>query len=270
MDVLLFVLGSASHKPKALLALLKHILLRSRNLRAFSLDVRPDRTAPLVSQISEEQIQDQVDISTVHGPNAVSLAHMARSMVELPLGSGDKLPTLEDLDLRATAYNLNATHCAQLLNCMHWGKLKRLRLGPSNPEDFFEIFKNKVPQLEILEIAYLYQHQFYAPYYTDYIPKLTACGNFIASITSLKELVVRCDVVNVLDDLWQYLVMVHGESLQRLSLQPRYRGLEGPDFTGKADDLSDLLLCLTNLKVLELTVRTNGLVGTIHNIYLES
>ncbi|KAJ4372011.1 hypothetical protein N0V83_003784 [Neocucurbitaria cava] len=259
LDVLLFVLGSASHKPKALLAQLKHILLRSRNLRVFSLDVRPDRTAPLVSRISEEQIQDQVDISTVHGLNAVSLAHMARSMAELPLGSGDKLPTLEDLDLKATAYNLDATHCAQLLNCMHWGKLKRLRLGPSNPEAFFEIFKDKVPQLEVLEIAYLYQHQFYAPYYTDYKPKLTACGNFIASITSLKELVVRCDVVNVLDDLWQYLAMVHGENLQRLSLQPRYRGLEGPDFTGKASDLSDLLLCLTNLKVLELTVRSNGL-----------
>ncbi|KAH7357323.1 hypothetical protein BKA66DRAFT_473378 [Pyrenochaeta sp. MPI-SDFR-AT-0127] len=247
---------------------LKQALLQCRNLRTLSLDVHPElavqqehgkRPQNVHSSLTIEPTRVQNGISSIKSPGtavndaALVLYPLVTETVQLPLEPGDKLPTLQDFDIRANNYNLDAKHCTQLLDCMDWKRLKRLRLGPSDPKTFFEMFKYKVPQLEILEFTYSYEFRYHGPF-TAYSPKLTACADFIASITALKELVVRCDGINLQDRLWMALVEVHGEHLQSLSIKTRYQGIEAPECKG---NLGDLLLCLSSLTTLNLALRAS-------------
>ncbi|CAO2656545.1 Nn.00g053480.m01.CDS01 [Neocucurbitaria sp. VM-36] len=181
-------LDITNHKSRSLWEQLKQILVHCRSLRSFTLDVHPDRTIPPLTDTTEEYTRNLAIVENRPTPNGEFLAQFTKDTVEIPLEPGEQLPSLEEVDIRAKTYNLDARHCAQLLHCMNWRKLKRLRLGPSNPKTFFETFKDKLSQLESLELSYLYEYQYYTPY-RAYTPKLSACADFVASITTLKELV---------------------------------------------------------------------------------
>ncbi|KAF1842755.1 uncharacterized protein K460DRAFT_134131 [Cucurbitaria berberidis CBS 394.84] len=256
-------LDPTDHKKPVLWEQLKQILVHCHNLRRLMLDVHPDRTVRPLPDLTIEGTQNSVVVEsyTRWGYRGVSTdaditSHRSResekNMVQIPLEPGDVLPTLEDLDIRAKTYNLDARHCAQLLHCMNWTRLRRLRLGPSDPKMFFETFKDKLPNLEVFEFTYIYENLHYTPYDT-YTPKLSACAEFVASITVLKEFIVRCNTVNLKDSLWMSLAEVHGPHLERLSIQARYQDLEAPICNG---NLGDLLACFSNLLALDLALRT--------------
>lgn len=244
---------------------LKQILVQGRNLRALTLDVYPDlalrqseRTISKNDQdcFSDASVLIRNDAPSVSFPGAAIHALLPSSLpadkVELPLEPGDKLPSLQHLDIRANNYNLDVNHCTQLLNSMDWRKLKRLRLGPSDPIIFFEIFKGKLPQLEILEITYSHENQYYSPF-TAYKPRLSVCADFVASISALETLVIRCDTFHLHDRLWMALARAHGAHLRTLSIQARYPGLEAPDYKG---NIRDLLASFPSLITLDLALRT--------------
>lgn len=247
---------------------LKNLLIQCDNLRMLSLDAHPiliveskreaaikDRVNPLLARTVPSRTRKSPPHSQALSVDA-SPSKFARPItenVQLPLRPGDRLPTLEDLDIRAKTYDLDAAHCSQLLECMDWRKLKRLGLGPSNPKIFFDTFRDALPQLEALDFTYYYEYQ---PWYPNviYESKLTACAAFIASIISLKDLVIRCDSINLKDTFWMTLTDTHGGNLKHLSIQPRCHELEAPDCKG---NFNGFLACFSELTMLDLALRTS-------------
>jgi hypothetical protein len=253
--------------PKSVAPLkhLRDVLLQSPALRAITVDVhldvnlrqeaeRADKEKPTPPGV--QYFTGQVcNESWAQNPHDVAACDELSDMdpvnkIQIPLESTDRLPPLECLAIKAKTYTFDHDHCITLQRCMDWTKLKELTLGSSNPEMFFNMFNNKLPQLEFLDLSY---HSVSAsPYPSLEPPVLIECSKFVSSLSKLKALTVRCDRVILRQTLWHELVGTHGESLQSLSIQPLLDQLEAPLCQTA---MTNLLRPFTALKALDLATR---------------
>lgn len=237
---------------------LKNTLVDSQNLRALTIDAHlayPEK-ALLTSERKVTESGTRTDVMCNGSPAASShglttLDEPSIGRTQIPLKTEDRLPSLEELDIRAKTYDLDAQHCTLLLECMDWTRLKRLTLGPSNPRVYFGVFKDQLPQLEALEFAYHYEYQ---PFNSRYIGTLTACTDFMASVPHLKNLTIRCDIIDFKAMFWGALVKTHGDTLKSLSIQGRTPTSEAPVIKG---DMNPFLACFESLETLDLVLQTH-------------
>lgn len=244
---------------------LKTVILRLPGLRLLSIDVHPDLKMSSKSGIACDTLPASLCVVDDQGLLPISRAQlknrfryggdidtdMVPNEFQLPLIPGENLPALDSLEIRARAYRLDSMHCKQLLQSLDVTKLKRLRIGPSDPVDFFKVFQGQLKQLECLDFAYTYIHQYWSPH-ARYQSKHLACAKFITSIRALKELVVRTDGINLEEHFWSVIAEVHGTHLRHFSIRTPYDGLEPPECKG---DLGSLLCCLSSLTSLDLALR---------------
>jgi hypothetical protein len=210
---------------------LRHILLRSSNLRKLEVDVHLD--------VNLEKSAD----SMAHKPETDTFTR-----IQIPLNHMDQMPPLEELAFNARTYDFDREHCNCLLHCMDWTKLKRLSLRPLNPIIFFETFTNSLPALEHLDIAYNSpEPSFFSPAPDN----LQDCSRFISSLCLLKTIIVRCDVIDLSQPFWRRLAATHGERLESLSLQPRHERYMQPIWQSA---MPEFLGHFTVLKKLKITI----------------
>lgn len=236
---------------------LKHVLLNCQSLRALTINAHLDslgRTEPIVSR---NEVTPGSKTSLWWHANATPSSHDSKPLHEestektqLPLEAGDSLPSLEELDIRSNTYDLDVVHCALLLDCMDWSKLKRLSLGPSNPKSYFDVFRGQLPQLEALDFAYHFEYLSFNDHYTS---TLTACSAFVTSLPHLVELTIRCDGINFKDMFWSALVETHGDTLKSLSIQGHTPTSEAPFVKG---EMNMFLACFEKLINLDLVLQT--------------
>jgi hypothetical protein len=181
---------------------LKNVLVRSRDLRILSLNIHHD---PYFRKLS--------------------LGEADRGRLNLPLEPGDKLPPLEELTIKARDYCFDDDHCYQWLQCMDWRKLRRLSFGLHRPEDSFSGLVNQTPKLRSLGFGYC------GVMVTGWsgwnIPDLRVMGDassqstaeFIRSIESLEELVVRCRSLVLDQPIWKEIAEKHRQSLRKLCIR---------------------------------------------------
>jgi hypothetical protein len=231
---------------------LKEALILCHNLRALSLDVHPHSNKASALQ-NMQQASPLREAGLPHDD-------LATNKVWLPVEPGDKLPTLEEFEIRASNYSLDAAHCNQMLECMDLTKLKHLVVGPSDATPFFEVFATKLPQLESLDFTYSHQRSYCAPSAAhnskaDARAQLmkSACAQLLRSIQKLKALTVRCDTIDMRDRLWRDLADLHGDHLQRLSFRSYHEGLEAPVYK---IGLASLLFRFSVLDTLDLPFGT--------------
>jgi hypothetical protein len=207
---------------------------------------------PTGTQHSAGQVYDESWAPTpddVAACDRLSVTHPT-NRIQIPLESTDRLPPLERLEIKARTYKFDREHCNNLQRCLDWTRLKQLTLGSPNPEIFFETFTSKIPQLEVLDISYHSISAYRYPSHTN--ARLTECSRFISSLSKLKSLTVRCDIVDLTQYFWRDLAATHGERLQFLSIQPRHDQLQAPICQGA---ISNLLLPFIALRTLDLATR---------------
>lgn len=210
---------------------LKNILVQSRSLRMLSLDIHKD---PYFRKLS--------------------LGEEDRGSLNLPLEPGDRMPPLEELTIEARDYSFDSDHYHQWLECMDWKKLRRLSFGLHRPGDFFAGLVNQTPKLQSLGFGYsgvivlnLGIPTLEPREKLDVEPQST--GEFIRSIGSLKELVIRCRTMDLGQDLWEIIAGKHGQSLRRLTIR-NWNVYMGSTMTlGRLDLLSSHLPCLRQLDI---------------------
>jgi hypothetical protein len=253
---------------------LRRLLQQLRNIRALSIDVHQDvKLRETADQILEDVFPRYTrtamtgremsnfiksDCTTSGAAVPTDEAHK----VQLPLHSTDRLPPLEQLSLLARTYEFDHAHCLRLLQCMDWTKLRRLTLGPSNPAVFFKTFTGNVPLLKSLSFSYQVS-EFHQPRYITLpnypVLDLTACSGFISTLDKLKELVIRCSVLDFSDPFWHALATSHGERLQHLTLSSQFEGLDAPIYKSW---MGDFLGCFTRLRTLDIALRPSDGNGT--------
>jgi hypothetical protein len=252
-------------KSVAPLKQLRDVLLQSPALRAFTVDAHLDvnlrqaaervdkeKNIPPGVQYYTGQVYNESWARTPHDVAACEeLSDMDPvNKIQIPLESTDWLPPLECLAIKARTYTFDYEHCINLQQCMDWTRLKQLTLESSNAEIFFEMFNNKLPQLEFLDFSY---HSVSAGRYPFLEPAvLVECSNFVSSLSKLKALTVRCNLINLKQAFWHELAATHGECLQSLSIQPLGDQLEAPICQGA---ISNLLRPFTALRTLDLATR---------------
>lgn len=249
---------------------LKDILLLSHNLRILSIDVRPELSVgPLPGKISanlqcqhvaQPSVLQQDSASSSTSQNCDGEGNVSASStpvlhtVQLPLAPGDMLPPLENLEIRAKTYDLDSTHCSQLLNSINCKKIKYLKMGPTNTETFFEMFHRKLPHLESLDFTYYSPRDNYHDPFPVSGPVSARCAKFVSAIIALKKLVVRCGFIAVRDPFWSSLKdESQWENLRHLSVLPLYEGQDPPQWIG---NFASLLVQLSNLTTLEIAMGT--------------
>lgn len=255
---------------------LRYILVQSSSLRALTVDIYQDfylrraaeekvkrlkilaqRSAPVLqlSNMSWTPFPDYLVASD--SPASINTINK----VQIPLVTTDRLPPLEELEIKARTYVFDRVHCKLLHQCMDWKKLKRLRLGSSYLVIFFEIFTGEIPHLQLLDFSYQSDTQRYYHYRGE--PSLKECSTFVSSLNMLRTLIIRCDLVDFTSNFWHKLAATHGDRLQSLSLQARYEALDAPIYRGL---LSNSLDSFNTLKTLELAMATSSpLYGVCNN-----
>lgn len=198
---------------------LKQALLRLANLRHLSID-------------------------THHDPDVGHRDDAALDRLQLPLKHGDKLPSLESLDIRSTTYAYDVDHCTILLAAMDFSKLQRLRIGSNNPVWLFKKFHQHLPRLSHLDISYASNRD------DPRDLNLAACTNFARSLETLKSLVLRFDDLNMRSSFFKMLTDVHGSRLLYLSLQARQKYYQGPACHG---NMRRFLWAFSKLRSLSMT-----------------
>jgi hypothetical protein len=255
---------------------LRYILVQSSSLRALTVDIYQDFA---LRQAAEEKVK-RLKILTQRSATVSQMSNMSRTLfpyylvasnslaslstinkVQIPLVTADRLPPLEELEIKARTYMFDRVHCNLLHQCMDWKKLKRLRLGSSNLVAFFETFTGEIPHLQLLDFSY---HSDTQPYYHyNGEPSLKECSTFVSSLNMLRTLIIRCDLIDFTSSFWHKLTATHGDRLQSISLQACYEALEAPIYRG--------LLCsslgpFNTLKTLELAMATSSpLYGVCNN-----
>ncbi|KAF2622080.1 hypothetical protein BU25DRAFT_415608 [Macroventuria anomochaeta] len=163
--------------------------------------------------------------------------------LQVPFEPGDRMPSLVSLKLRSRSYAFDEDHCKRLLASMDNEKLQHLTLGSQNPTNFFKVFLGSLPHLTNLEISY-------ASLKDDSSHlRLKACSEFVAALASLRELVLRCDDLDLRADFPKMLTDVHGPNLRHLSLQARQEHIEGPVYCG---NIRKFLWKFSNLRSLDM------------------
>ncbi|KAH7061653.1 hypothetical protein BKA63DRAFT_573366 [Paraphoma chrysanthemicola] len=246
---------------------LRNVLVHCNGLKAFCFDVHQehqlhqvDRWVPDKEAHTHQDDRrtrpayDPVPVQAASDPTVgiESTSSKTLNRVQIPLRNTDHLPTLGELCLGARTYVLDHAHSVDLLRCMDWTRLKKLALGPSNPASFFRTFTARLPLLETLDISFHAEPQSYYPYTRQ--ASLEHCSEFIAKLYNLKDLIIRCNVVEPSNAFWHNLVSDQGERLQSLSIQARNDGLDAPDYQS---GLGQMLSCFTALTTLELAIHVS-------------
>lgn len=245
---------------------LREAILSLPNLRSLTVDVHQapkliDKAASVLRQPGQNhywtETRDAGAYSTVDPTLNIY-------KVQIPFQPTDKIPPLEELNIEATTYDFDEQHCSVLLDCIDWTKIKRLKLGTSNSQLLFEYLLGCLPQLQCLDFAAKstgVEHRRLPGYYRK--TNLHAYSRFLRSIVSLRELTVRCDLIDFADEFWAHL----SEDLESLSILPRVDGLDCPQIQPRvfeygnqnqrqADSLRNLLTTLPNLIALRLSLPT--------------
>ncbi|KAL8911462.1 MAG: hypothetical protein Q9172_007673, partial [Xanthocarpia lactea] len=113
---------------------LREVLLRSPNLRRLDIMFGADRISSSVNWLG--------DTASPH-------------ILCLPLRPSDRLPPLQELIVSGNPqiYEFTLEHCQQWKQCMDWSQLRRLDLGMSCPQHFFEQFRETLPNLRSLTMG---------------------------------------------------------------------------------------------------------------------
>jgi hypothetical protein len=234
---------------------LRRLLVQNSNVRALSIKIHHDPALRERAEREEMEGLSQLTPNSIpgldvvpHGPTIESNTIVATDVankIQIPLNSTDRLPPLELLSIESERYNLDLEHIGCLYICMDWTKLKRLKLGPSNPVAFFETFTGQAPLLEHLDISFHSN------------PSLTACSTFVASLNMLRELVIRCDLISQTRTFWPVLARTHGDVLEHLTLRSRYEGVEAHIWPRPVweNSLGSFIRNFTSLRSLDITLR---------------
>jgi len=186
-----------SSETLSLFRRLKNILLQSRGLRILSLDIHQD---PYFRRLL--------------------LGEVDKGSLNLPFELGDKMPPLEELTIKTRDYNFDSDHCEQWLNCMDWTRLRRLSFGLHHLGDFIAGLIGQTPKLQSLGFGYcgvMPKDLGDVRVVADAESRNTI--EFVRSIKSLKELIIRCRSVLLDQPLWRYIAEKHGSSLTHLCIR---------------------------------------------------
>jgi hypothetical protein len=234
---------------------LRRLLVQNSNVRALSINIHHDPTLRERALREEMEGLSQLTPSSMPGLDVVPhdptiesntiVATDVANKIQIPLNSTDRLPPLELLSIESERYNLDLEHIGCLYICMDWTKLKRLKLGPSNPVAFFETFTGQTPLLEHLDISFHSN------------PSFTSCSTFVASLNMLRELVIRCDLISQTRPFWPILARTHGDILEHLTLRSRYEGAEAHIWPRPLweNSLGSFIRNFTSLRSLDITLR---------------
>lgn len=220
-------LNTIAEETPSLFHALKCTLVQARNLRSLTLNIH-------------------------YNPDAYRLPGTRTDRLQLPLSPEDRLPPLEDLAITATTYAFDEPHCTLWRECMGWNKLKRLVLHAANPAAFFTAFTGALPALEDLDISLHYPGQDFSAQRGEHALDVVPLRDFMASLRTLRALVVRCNLVTLDAHFWHCVLTVH-RGLRRLAIRARHDGLGPPEILGKFKKV--LQRRLVGLRELELAVR---------------
>ncbi|KAL8784321.1 MAG: hypothetical protein Q9213_004030 [Squamulea squamosa] len=113
-------------------------------------------------------------------------------LLNLPLCSSDRLPPLQELTFSGPpeTYEFNLEHCKLLRQCMDWSQLRRLDLGISCPQYFFQEIGHNLPSLKSLTMGIrtgdrYFTHWQYGPLTCN---ELHPVKTFLSSVCGLHEL----------------------------------------------------------------------------------
>ncbi|KAL8766627.1 MAG: hypothetical protein Q9209_006644 [Squamulea sp. 1 TL-2023] len=113
-------------------------------------------------------------------------------VLNLPLRRSDRLPPLQELTFSGPpeTYEFDQKHCKMLRKCMDWSQLRRLDLGISCPQHFFEVIGNSLSSLESLTMGIRtgnrrFTHWQHGPLTCD---DLSPTKAFLVSVCGLHEL----------------------------------------------------------------------------------
>ncbi len=185
-------------------------------------------------------------------------------LLNLPLESTDQLPPLEELTFSGPTetYEFDLKHCQLLRQCMDWSHLRRLDLGLSCPQHFFEEIGSSLKSLESLTMGIRagsrrYTHWRQGPLTCDTLEPVVT---FLESIPELLELniidlspaVVEFASV-ILDRHMSLRALSYHTSINR-SGYDRYRNQPGRDdacgwLTAQLDILREQCRDLSHLEI---------------------
>ena len=138
----------------------------------------------------------ELDIRFVYNwmPSRLNLSGMSPRPLNLPLEPSDRLPTLQKLCFTGPpeTYEFDLEQCQLLSQCMDWTQLRRLDLGISCPEYFFEEIGRRLPSLKSLTMGVgtgtrWYTHWTQGPLTCKHLGQVT---NFIESLPALHKMYI--------------------------------------------------------------------------------
>ena len=185
-----------------------------------------------------------LSIDTYTDDKIFRLQGVSLNRLQIPLESGDRLPSLVTLELRSTSYDFDADHCQHLLESIDCNKLEQLTIASFNPISFFDTFSGYLPSLTYLDISYVSDIR-NDPRHN----RLRACSGFLTSLKSLQSLVFRFDNLDFRSDFASVQQNVHGPHLLHLSLLARPANSTGPELSG---NIRKYLWKFANLKSLKM------------------
>jgi hypothetical protein len=231
----------------------KRVVTGCHSLRKLSIDVHQLPSVKKSTQATRaksialyEPVRAETKKRTCRIPGAAPQHTEAYNKLQMILEPMDRFPPLEELALRARRYLLDKDHCIRLRGCMDWSKLKRLVLGPPNPVAFLETFTHELPMLEHLDISFHWNLHLHSYNFENYGHK--TYSGFVASLKKLKSIIIRCNAIDLRSEgLWSTLMESHRKSLQSISIQALYEGLEAPILHGSLKAYSTALISLKTL-----------------------
>ncbi len=116
-------------------------------------------------------------------------------LLHLPLQPGDRLPPLQELVFSGPpeTYEFTLEHCQLWQNCMDWSHLRRLDLGISCPQYFFEQLGDRLTSFTALSMGVRIGARDYGPWIRDgplACDSVLSIGTFLGSIPRLEELTI--------------------------------------------------------------------------------
>lgn len=222
----------------SLLPKLKEILLESPNLR--KLDIKFE-----YNWISR-RVKWTGNIANPHPLN-------------LPLDPSDRLPPLQELTFSGPGetYEFDSRHCQVLRQCMDWTHLRRLDLGLSCPQHFFEEIGGSLHSLRSLTMGIRTGDRYYThwPHGPLTCENLGTVTTFLESVPNLRELNIT-DLESAAEELAPTIIATH-KSLRKLSyynsINRKYRRRKPPS-AWTITQLQDLREQCPNLSHLEIDV----------------
>ncbi|KAF2726870.1 hypothetical protein EJ04DRAFT_158287 [Polyplosphaeria fusca] len=167
-----------------------------------------------------------------------------RGPLNLPFHAGERLPPLDDINIKSSEYDFSNEQCAFLLECVNWSRVRRLGLGQRCPNVLLEILTGSLPNLEFLELLSFSPHN------------RSIVVTFILSLFSLAEL-----IIHVPGDIFKEFASAN-ELLSHLNTHLRKLSIQGLDehavlnysyfVPALLPELDNLASCCTSLESLDI------------------